>query len=86
MCHCWYHEQRLVLVSSLITFLLIFICHRDEMETLIKHSRPRVEIDLAKQRSGFVPSYTTWDSIDGTATAEVDRDTDFDSVEITLEG
>lgn len=56
------------------------------METLIKHSRPRVEIDLAKQGSGFVPSYTTWDSIDGTATVEVDRDTDFDGVEITLEG
>lgn len=56
------------------------------MQSFVKPSRPQVTIDLVGQKNGLVPSYTTWDHIDGTAAVEVDHDTPFDEVEITLEG
>ena len=54
--------------------------------SLVKTSRPRVDIELTGQESGFVPSYTTWDRIHGTATVEADRDTYFDDIVITFQG
>jgi hypothetical protein len=56
------------------------------MESLVTPSRPRVDIELAGQETGFVPSYSTWDTIEGTATVAADRDTSFDDIDITLEG
>lgn len=49
-------------------------------------SRPKIEISLAGQKSGLVNSYTTGDSIDGTATITVDHETQFDEIEILLQG
>ncbi|PYH89676.1 S-antigen, N-terminal domain protein [Aspergillus ellipticus CBS 707.79] len=49
-------------------------------------SRPTVDISLVDQKEGLVPSYTTGDTIEGTATVTVDHDTRFDELEITFEG
>lgn len=49
-------------------------------------SRPKVDIILANQTDGLVPSFTTGDTIKGTVTITVDHDTRFDDLEITFEG
>ncbi|OJI91280.1 hypothetical protein ASPTUDRAFT_299284 [Aspergillus tubingensis CBS 134.48] len=49
-------------------------------------SRPKVDIILANQADGLVPSFTTGDTIKGTVTITVDHDTRFDDLEITFEG
>ena len=48
--------------------------------------RPKVDIVVANQQDGLVPSYTTGDTIEGTVTITTDHDTRFDELEITFEG
>ncbi|KAB8213202.1 hypothetical protein BDV33DRAFT_210433 [Aspergillus novoparasiticus] len=55
------------------------------LESLMQ-SRPKVDIELARQTEVLVSSYTTKDRIEGTAVITVDRDTRFDEVEVTFEG
>ncbi|CRG90863.1 hypothetical protein PISL3812_07909 [Talaromyces islandicus] len=51
-----------------------------------KASRLKIGIDLKQQASGFVPSYTTLDRIEGEVTIQADRNTSFDHIAITFEG
>ncbi len=46
----------------------------------------KVNIQLAGENKEVVPSYTTGDRIDGVATVEVAHKTQFNDVEISLEG
>ncbi|PWY94510.1 hypothetical protein BO94DRAFT_581902 [Aspergillus sclerotioniger CBS 115572] len=48
--------------------------------------RPKVDIVVANQQDGLVPSHTTGDTIEGTVTITTDHDTRFDELEVTFEG
>ncbi|PLB53314.1 hypothetical protein P170DRAFT_507982 [Aspergillus steynii IBT 23096] len=49
-------------------------------------TRPRVTIDIDGQDAGDAKTYTTFDSIEGNITIDVDHETPFHDIEITFEG
>lgn len=52
----------------------------------MRNPRLKVEIALNGQVKGLVPSYTTFDKIEGEVHIQAERDTPFDHVQITFEG
>ncbi|RAO66476.1 uncharacterized protein BHQ10_002488 [Talaromyces amestolkiae] len=52
----------------------------------MRNSRLKVDIALNGQVKGLVPSYTTFDKIEGEVHIQAERDTAFDHVQITFEG
>ncbi|CRL21244.1 unnamed protein product [Penicillium camemberti] len=58
----------------------------DRLDAWTRRSQPKIEINLAGQKTGHVNSYTTGESIDGSITVTVEHDTRFEEVEIVFEG
>ncbi|KAJ6095086.1 hypothetical protein N7467_002599 [Penicillium canescens] len=58
----------------------------ETLDAWTRRSPPKIRIDLSGQKPGLVNSYTTAESIDGTATITVEQDTRFDGIEIIFEG
>jgi hypothetical protein len=58
----------------------------ESLDAWTRRSPPKIKVDLSGQQPGLVNSYTTGESIDGTATITVEQDTRFDEVEIVFEG
>jgi hypothetical protein len=58
----------------------------ETLDAWTRRSPPKIRIDLSGQKPGLVNSYTTAESIDGTATITVEQDTRFDGIEIVFEG
>ncbi|KAF3390136.1 hypothetical protein DPV78_011473 [Talaromyces pinophilus] len=52
----------------------------------MRNSRLKIDIALNGQVKGLVPSYTTFDKIEGEVHIQAERDTEFDHVQITFEG
>lgn len=51
-----------------------------------RSSRLNIDITLDGQVKGIVPSYTTFDTIEGAVFIRADKDTEFDHIRITFEG
>ena len=58
----------------------------NSLDSLIRRSKPRIEIDLVGQKPGLVSSFTTGDSIEGTVIVTAEHETCFDEVEIVFQG
>jgi len=52
----------------------------------MRNPRLKVDIALNGQVKGLVPSYTTFDKIEGEVHIQAGRGTEFDHVQITFEG
>ncbi|EED21108.1 arrestin (or S-antigen) domain protein [Talaromyces stipitatus ATCC 10500] len=52
----------------------------------MRNPRLKVDIFLNGQVKGLVPSYTTFDKIEGEVHIQADRDTEFDHIQISFEG
>lgn len=51
-----------------------------------RSARLHVDIVLKGQTKGLVPSYTTFDRIEGEVHITADKDTEFDQIQINFEG
>jgi hypothetical protein len=58
----------------------------DRLDAWTRRSQPKIEINLAGQKPGYVNSYTTGESIEGTIIITAEHETRFEELEIVFEG